>query len=165
MYASNEAILVPDTSPLHTLSDFEPGELEHALKHLARKKCADKHGVVLEMLLHANETLRAILLTILNHVLHTGDLPSDWRELLFILLPKSGDLLDVKNWRPIAILDVTYKVFAKMLHSRLEPVLEKEQSNEQMGFRTMRGCDGALLVLESVIAKSFEFQFPVWLKF
>ena len=31
-----------------------------------------------------------------------GKFPDDWRKTLFILLPKSGNLDDTNNWRPIA---------------------------------------------------------------
>ena len=50
------------------------------------------------------------------------------------MVPKSGDLQQTKNWRPIAIIKTTYKMFAKMLHDRLQPLLETEQSMDQVDF-------------------------------
>lgn len=100
------------------------------------------------MFVYDGSVLHVALLQILNVVLRTGNIPSDWIELLFIMLPKFGDLLNASNWRPIAMLDITYKIFAKMPHVRLAPTLERQQSDEQVGFRPRRSCDDALLVLE-----------------
>ena len=110
-------------------------------------------------------SLHSILLRVLHRILLSGDLPDDWKELLFIMLPKpgAGDKADPNNWRPIAILDVTYKVFAKMLDNRLKHVLDAQQPSEQMGFRAKTGVDHALLVLECVIGKSLEWNVPVWI--
>ena len=73
---------------------------------------------------------------------------SFWRHTLFTMVPKSGDLQQTKNWRPIAILKITYKIFAKMLHDRLQPLLETEQSMDQVGSRRGTGIDHALAVFE-----------------
>jgi len=78
------------------------------------------------------------------------------------MLPKSGDPHDPGNWRPLAILDASYKVFAKVLYQRLAPILEPVQSDDQMGFRAKRGTDDALVIVESVIATSLEYRLPVY---
>ena len=56
---------------------------------------------------------------------------------------EGGDLSDVNNWRPIAILDVAYKVFAKMLYNRIFPLMNDYQCGEQMGFQPSCGTDDA----------------------
>ena len=77
----------------------------------------------------------AFLRDILNQILHSGELPLDWCEILVIMLPEPVHLLNRKNWWPIVILDVAYKISAKLLHARLAPQLEHHQSLEQLGFR------------------------------
>ena len=64
---------------------------------------------------------------------------------------KTGDPTDANNWRPIAILDVVYKVFAKILYNPLFPTLDPQQSDEQFGFRTDCGTDEALMILACII--------------
>ena len=78
------------------------------------------------------------------------------------MVPKSGDLQQTKNWRPIAILKITYKIFAKMLHDRLQPLLETEQSMDQVGFQRGTGIDHALAVFETVCGKSIEWNCEIW---
>ena len=78
------------------------------------------------------------------------------------MLPKSGDLSNPSNWRPIAILKVTYKIFARVLHGRLKHQLYQEQSDEQMGFMPARSTEDALLVLETVISKAIDYHVPLF---
>ena len=73
-----------------------------------------------------------------------------------------NDLQQTKNWRPIAILKITYKIFAKMLHDRLQPLLETEQSMDQVGFRRGTGIDHALAVFETVCGRSIEWNSEIW---
>ena len=92
-----------------------------------------------------------------------GAFPQHWQEAVLTMLPKGGDPLDTNNWRPIAILDITYKIFARILYQRIQLVLEPEQSDAQMGFRPRRGVDHALCILELVLGASLEWNLPVYI--
>ena len=79
------------------------------------------------------------------------------------MLPKSGDLGNAGNWRPIAILPILYKIFSRMIYHRLQPTLDRHQSHDQFGFRPACRIDDAVVVLENVIGKSIEFNTPLWI--
>ena len=49
-----------------------------------------------------------------------------------------------------------------MLHDRLQPLLETEQSMDQIGFRRGTGIDHALAVFETVCGKSIEWNCEIW---
>ena len=121
---------------------------------MSRGKCADKHGVVLDMFVQGGPCLHNTLLEIFNKILHTGDFPKDWSELFFVMLPKGGDPLDPGNWRPIAILNIMYRVLGKLLSNRLAATREAQQPAEQFGIRPGRGTDDAFVALESVDGKA-----------
>ena len=74
------------------------------------------------------------------------------------MLPRSDDLTDTSNWWPIAILDIAYKVFAQILHDRIQHLLDAGQSRDQMGpemgFRRGGSADDAVLVVEAMMDKS-----------
>ena len=78
------------------------------------------------------------------------------------MVPQSGDLQQTKNWRPITIVKTTYKILAMMLHDRLQPLLETEQSMDQVGFRRGAGIDHALVVFETVCGKGIEWNSEIW---
>ena len=87
--------------------------------------------------------------------------------LLFLTLPafgqKSGDLKNVSYWRPITILPILYKIFAKMLYYRLSPILDFQQADEQFGFRRNKRMDDVFVILENMIGKSDEWNLPFWM--
>ena len=127
------------------------------------KRCADKHSVVAEMFQNGGPELKQCLACAFNNMIDDNTWPEDWRHVICRMLPKGGDLSQVSNWRPIAVLDITYRIFSKILHGRIQPLLDVSQSPEQMGFRCGTSCDDALVAVEAVTEKAFEFNVHVWL--
>ena len=106
------------------------------------------------MLQHGGQELQQYLLHIFNDMLATGMFEDGWRHMVFRMLPKTGNPNDAKNWRPIAVLQICYKVFATMLLHRLQPGVEKKQSSDQAGFRKHFSVEDAHLVLETMVRAS-----------
>ncbi|KAI3376754.1 hypothetical protein L3Q82_000356 [Scortum barcoo] len=50
-------------------------------------------------------------------------LPLSCRRAVITLLPKKGDLQELKNWRPVSLLCTDYKIMSKVLASRLREVM------------------------------------------
>ena len=107
---------------------FAIPELTRALGKMRNRRGADKSKVIVEMIKFGGPVLHEQILSCYNEILSTGTVPKDWHVTIFTMLPKSGDLQNVSNWRPIAILPILYKVFSKMLYYRLAPILEKQQT-------------------------------------
>lgn len=61
----------------------------------------------------------------LNEGLAEGQLPLSCRRAVLTLLPKKGDLTDIKNWRPVSLLCSDYKLLSKTLALRLSEVIEQ----------------------------------------
>ncbi|KAI3355856.1 hypothetical protein L3Q82_004226 [Scortum barcoo] len=59
------------------------------------------------------------LLEVFNDCLERGRLPLSCRRAVITLLPKKGDLQELKNWRPVSLLCTDYKIMSKVLASRL----------------------------------------------
>eukprot|EP00959_Pyramimonas_sp_CCMP1952_P456259 9472847-Pyramimonas_sp.AAC.1 len=74
---------------------------------MKKGKCADRRGVILEMFVHGGDDLHKALLEGTSGMLRDGALDPSWKETSFMLLPKTGNRRDMKNWRPIAILKIT----------------------------------------------------------
>ena len=95
-------------------------------------------------------------------MIDSGSTNDSWRSSLFCMLPKSGDLTLPENYRPIAILQAFYKIFSRMLYGRLMPLLDSHQCHDQFGFRPGVRLDDALVVLETMISKTREWNMPLW---
>ena len=148
---------------LRALPRFTLKELQNALKHMSLNKCGDQDGIYFEMIKYGSERLHTIYLTLINTLISSGSTDDSWRHTLFTMIPKAGDLTQASNYRPIAILSTFYKIFARMVYSRLLPLLDSHQSNDQCGFRPGMRLDDALVVAETVISKCNEFNLPLWI--
>lgn len=51
--------------------------------------------------------------------------PEEWRDAVLIPIPKKGDLTNCNKWRGTSLLDVTGKLFAKVIQRRLQKVVEE----------------------------------------
>lgn len=151
-----------DLARLRDVQRFQIGELKIALKQMKKGRCRDKSGVTLEVILHAGEFAHEYLLKMSNKILNCGQIPFEWKQTFFTMLHKSGDNQDPFNWRPIAILQVCYKILARLLYNRLKGCLENTQTDEQMGFCPHRSTEDALLILEAVIGQALEYCMPLW---
>ncbi|CAM2107092.1 unnamed protein product [Caretta caretta] len=63
------------------------------------------------------------LVTVWAESLQSGVLPLSCRRTVLALLPKKGDLRDLRNWRPVSLLSTDYKIVAKAILLRLGSVL------------------------------------------
>ncbi|KAJ3598713.1 hypothetical protein NHX12_000708 [Muraenolepis orangiensis] len=72
------------------------------------------------------------LLDVFNESLASGSMPVSCRRAVITLLPKKGNLQDIKNWRPVSLLCVDYKLLSKALATRLgravEQVIHRDQT-------------------------------------
>jgi hypothetical protein len=60
---------------------------------------------------------------VLRDSLASGCLPLSCRRAVITLLPKKGDLQQLKNWRPVSLLCTDYKLLSKVLATRLGKVM------------------------------------------
>ncbi len=69
---------------------------------------------------------------VVKDCIYKGILPKSCQRAVLALLPKKGDLTMLKNWRPVALLCVDYKILSKCIANRLNKVLceiiHKDQS-------------------------------------
>ena len=160
-----------DTATLASLDDsdclglvppFTLQELGAVLRDLHYGKAADADGMVAEMFKYSNIPLQTCLLDIYNSMIASGSFEMSWQHTLFSMLPKSGDSSQPTNWRPIAVLKITYKIFSRLLYNRLRVVMDEQQPHDQTGFRPNTGIDDAFVVLECLSSKSLEWNAPIW---
>ena len=86
---------------------------------MKRKKNADMTNVSTEMFQYADEKIRGSLLRFLNSILSTGYIPETWYDTHFSLLLKGGPADDPNNWRPVANLQITYRILARLVYNRI----------------------------------------------
>ena len=74
------------------------------------------------------------------------------------LLLKYGDRLSLTNWRPITILNTAYKIFAKALQRRFQPLLEEVIDSNQTTFLPLWFILDNILLTKKKIQWAKEFR-------
>ena len=145
------------------IQPFDLSELRGEIKNLRSKRAKDTAGVVAEMLKEGKEAIEDILLRLFNAILSgKADPPEAWKESIMTVLYKKGDEHKPENYRPITIIPILYKLFARLLARRIGPILEKHQSKDQAGFRKGFSTTDHLWTVAQVREKANEWQQPLW---
>ena len=140
---------------------FSMGEFDYVLCKMKKGRCADNDGFLTDMFKYASVKTKECLLDLLNDILKTGNLESSCHS-IFVMLPKSGDLSDTNNWRPIAIFRIPYNFFhryciysyvANWITNSLWASLVSGRKQELRKF----------VVLEAIMSKTLEWQCGIWL--
>jgi hypothetical protein len=95
--------------------------IEGALKHPKNNKAAGADSIEAELLKNGGPYLLDALQDVIQQAWTSKTLPRSWTEGVLCPVYKKGDKLDCKNYRRICLLNVTYKVFTKILCDRLLP--------------------------------------------
>ena len=106
-------------------------ECLRALKAMPSGRSPGIDGFPAEFFLHFWDVLGTDLVAVLNSCYQLGSLSPSQRSGAITLLFKKDDPLDTKNWRPISLLCVDYKILAKALSNRLLRVIHKIVSPDQ----------------------------------
>ena len=81
--------------------------------------------------------------------LTAGHFPSDLNITNIALIPKGSMQVSMKDWRPIALCNVLYKIISKILANRLKTVLPQCISDNQSAFVPGRSIlDNAMVAIE-----------------
>lgn len=97
---------------------------------------------------HLNGIGSTALCVLFNAMLQTGHIPAVLKSCRTILIPKSGDLNNIKNWRPITISSIVMRVCNRILAKRLSTLPFNEG---QRGFRKIDGCLANNLCLQGIL--------------
>ena len=140
-------------------------EVESAIKKLSRGKAPGEDGVTAGILKDGGQPIVDILTKLYNRCLSEGQVPSTWKNASVIILHKKGDKTDIKNYRPISLLPVIYKVFSKIILGRMRNTLDERLSREQAGFRPGYSTIDHIQVVSQLQEKANEYNIPLCFAF
>jgi exonuclease III len=110
-------------------------EIWEAIQDLPAGKTPGTDGLSSDFYKKFWPLLKKYFLNMVNNVYKNKELTSDQKRGVISLLPKPDkDLTQVKNWRPISILNTDYKILTKILANRIKPILPSLIHSDQTGF-------------------------------
>ncbi|KAK6755335.1 hypothetical protein RB195_013983 [Necator americanus] len=92
-------------------------------------------------------------------------IPDQWKTSRTVLIHKKGDREDLRNYPPICLLSMLYKVFTKIILTRISRTLDEAQPQEQAGFRKGFSCLDHIQTVSRVIEVCREYRLPLVLTF
>ena len=121
------------TSSVNISDSFTSREFAAALKHLKPGKTPGRDSTFPELITHAGAALKSWLCDFLSSCLRRLKIPKVWRRALVVAIPKlKKPTEDPKNYRPISLLCVPYKILERLIHARVElivdPLLPRKQA-------------------------------------
>ncbi|TWW57318.1 Transposon TX1 uncharacterized 149 kDa protein ORF 2 [Takifugu flavidus] len=100
-------------------------ELHTALLGMKGRKAPGVNGLTVEFFKAFWDIVAHDMLEVFNESLALGSLPLSCRRAVVTLLPKKGNLPEIKNWRPVSLLCMDYRILSKTLASRLREAMEQ----------------------------------------
>ena len=168
LYASKETDL--DTNDvnffrnIHKLSEesrsfcegkMTNAECYNALKELKLNKSPGNDGFTAEFYCTFWPALGGMLVGALNEAFDRGELSSSQKQGVITLIEKEGkDNLQIKNYRPITLLNVDYKILSKVLAKRIKEVLGEIIHFDQVGYIKNRNIGEAVRLIDDMFFHS-----------
>lgn len=166
LFKSSITVDIPNNIPNEDdIKEVLPSEVRVAIQSLKSGTAPGNDKISADMLKAAGPRLISVLSKIYTKCLETGKIPKDWKNSKTILLHKKGNREDLKNYRPICLLSIIYKVFTKIILNRITRQLDEAQPIEQAGFRAGFSCIDHIHSVTQVIERCREYKMPLVLTF
>ena len=109
--------------------------------------------------------LYVCLLLICQQIWKTQQWSQDWKNSVFIPIPKRGSAKECWNYRTITLISHSSKVMLNILQARLQQYMNHELPDVQAGFRKGRGTRDQIANICWIIEKARKFQKNIYFFF
>ena len=114
---------------------LDQDEIENSIKTMQLRKSPGTDGLNVEFYQCFWEQLRTILYRLYQEIVHDQQFHlSARRGVIFLIEKLAKDSLWIANWRPLTLMNVDYKIFAKILATRIQKVIDPLIHADQSGF-------------------------------
>uniref|UniRef100_A0A0N5BDD3 Reverse transcriptase domain-containing protein n=1 Tax=Strongyloides papillosus TaxID=174720 RepID=A0A0N5BDD3_STREA len=144
---------------------FLEDEVSRTLLSMGRFKMVGPDKMCSDVLRFCGRILIQILTDRFNFYVKNCLTPKEWKKSIILLLHKKGSKSDISNFRPLSLTSHVYKIFSSLILSRMQNRLQKEIGPYQYGFRKNRSTCDAILVVENILAKAYEYQWEIGVAF
>ena len=132
-----------------------------SLKQMADTKTPGTDSLPVEFYKIFWSDISDALIAALNFSYDINKLSITQRRGLIKLIPKKEtDLKNLKNWRPLSLLNCDYKIAAKSIANRIQATLPKLINNDQTGFIKGRFIGENIRLIESIINYTANTNIP-----
>ncbi|KAK6762662.1 hypothetical protein RB195_023399 [Necator americanus] len=123
--------LTPVSSPIIPTGEAPPrilpSEVRVAIKSMKPGTAPRPNFISADFLRAGSHPLHVILAAHMTSYLQKERIPDQWKTSRTVLIHKKSDREDLRNYRPICLLSVLYKVFTKIILTRISRTLDEAQ--------------------------------------
>ena len=142
-------------------SNITQKEILDSLKLLKNGKSPGTDGFTSEFYKFFWSDIRDLLLDSISYSLQYGELSTEQKRGIITLIPKKGkNRLQLKNWRPITLLNTDYKLLTKALAVRLKSILPNIINEDQTGYVKGRFIGTNIRLVEDIIHFTESYNKP-----
>ena len=120
-------------------------EVNSTLKRMGKEKAPGPDKVPTEAFTHAPINIIEFVVDLFNKCISTKVIPDSWKISKLFLIHKGGKET-LENYRPIALLNSIYKIFASILNNRLNNLINDKNiiHSHQSGFQRGRSTSSRI---------------------
>lgn len=131
---------------------IDKSEIFTALKTMSRNKSPGSDGLTMEFYVKFFDVFNDIFFRLFNCIYEKSMMSRSMRHgQITLVYKKKGDRKRLKNWRPINLLNVDYKILARIMSNRLKQVLPKIVSQEQTSCIIGRDISDTIVCVNDII--------------
>ena len=131
--------------------DITLEEITRALSKMMNNKSPGQDGICIEFYKIYWSLIKNDFHEVIINGLEHNQLPYSQYLAIIKLLYKKGNRLDIKNWRPISLLNTDFKILSKTLAERIKIALPEIIHTDQRGCVTGRYIGENIRLLEDII--------------
>ena len=140
------------------LKETTPAEVQKLLNNLNTRKASYIYGISPKLVKISSERIKKCLSQIVTASFHEGIVPDKLKSAVIYPIDKGDTKMLCSNYRPISILPIFSKILEKLMHKRLNSILDRYNIlyKHQYGFQRGKSTEHAILDLHTNIIKAVE---------
>ena len=152
------------------LSDFEANSIEGEIKleeassvlnNMKNNKSPGSSGFTTEFFNFFWRDLGVFLVNSINFGYNNKELSSTQKEGIITCIPKGSKCKKyIKNWRPISLLNISYKIASGCIANRIKKILPSIINMDQSGFMSNRFTGDNIRLLYDILKLSLQNKKP-----
>ena len=160
-YLKNNAVLLDHDSSVGLEGEISIREVKQALKNMKNNKSPGPDGFTAEFYKFFFPDIGIFLVRSINEGFDKGELSVTQYQGVITCIPKEGKPKQfIKNWRPISLLNISYKILSSCLALRIKSVLPLIIHDSQKGFMKGRYIGENIRLLYDTILLTEQENIP-----
>ncbi|KAJ1525858.1 hypothetical protein ONE63_009051 [Megalurothrips usitatus] len=129
-------------------------EVKDSINKAQLNRAPGLDGLPLELYKFFWNQIGRIFMKVIQNFQKTGKLPNSMKKIVVSPIPKKGDRTLLKNWRPIGLINVDYKIISRIYGTRMSSVISTLLTSDQSYCVPGRTIYDNLHLLRNVIRHS-----------